>query len=182
MKNLISPETLAFFQQDPIPLKEIVEFLENNTTITTASLCKVTGISPRKIHDYKYVNKKKNISKKNTTEVIPKGATKKHSRYSAIDKFSLIEKYSISSEKEKTELLRKYGIYQSDISNWRTLAKEASLQALGKRKTRSDKKPDEQLKIEMLEGELRDQEKTTAKLSALLVLQKKTFDMLKGKD
>ncbi len=182
MKNLISPETLAFFQQDPTPLKEIVDFLDTNPTITTASLCKVTGIPPRKIHDYKYLNKKNSISKKNKTEIIPQGATKKQSRYSATDKFSLIEKYLIASDKEKTELLRKYGIYQSDINNWRALAKEASLQALGKRKIRSDKKPDEQLKIEMLEGELRDQEKTTAKLSALLVLQKKTFDMLRRND
>ena len=61
MKNLISPETLAFFQQSPTPLKEIVAFLDSNSTITTASLCKATGISPRKIHDYKYLNKKNKL-------------------------------------------------------------------------------------------------------------------------
>lgn len=182
MKNLISPETLAFFQQEPTPLKEIVDFLDSNSTITTASLCKATGIPPRKIHDFKYLNKKNNISKNNKAEITPQAATKKHSRYTATDKFSLIEKYLISSDKEKTELLRKYGIFQSDINNWRSLAKEASLLALGKRKIRTDKKPEEQLKIEMLEGELRDQERTTAKLSALLVLQKKTFDMLRRND
>jgi transposase-like protein len=182
MKNLISPETLAFFQQEPTPLKEIVDFLDSNSTITTASLCKATGIPPRKIHDFKYLNKKNTISKKNKTDVVPKSATKKQSRYSAVEKFSLIEKYITSSDEEKTKLLRSYGIYQSDIQNWRALAKEASLLALGKRKTRTDKKPEEQLKIEMLEGELRDQEKTTAKLSALLVLQKKTFDMLRRND
>jgi hypothetical protein len=182
MKNLISPKTLAFFQQKPTPLKEIVDFLDANTEITTVSLSKATGIPARKIHDFKYNKKKGIISKKNKVEVVPKIANKKHSRYSAVDKFLLIEKYLTSSDAGKAELLRSYGIYQSDIQNWRALAKEASLLALGNRKIRSDKKPDEQLKIEMLEGELRDQEKTTAKLSALLVLQKKTFDMLRRND
>ncbi|NOT78114.1 MAG: hypothetical protein HOP07_18540 [Bacteriovoracaceae bacterium] len=44
---------------------------------------------------------------------------------------------------------------------------------MGKRKQRSDKKSEDQIEIERLQQELQEQEKTTAKLSTLLVLQKK---------
>ena len=88
----------------------------------------------------------------------------------------------MANDEEKSRLLRTYGIYQSDIQRWRDQAKEASLIALRKRKERSDKKSSEQLKIEALEKELREQEKTSAKLSTLLMLQKKTFDILKRND
>ncbi|NOT80995.1 MAG: hypothetical protein HOP07_18565 [Bacteriovoracaceae bacterium] len=43
---------------------------------------------------------------------------------------------------------------------------------MGKRKQRSDKKSEDQIEIERLQQELQEQEKTTAKLSTLLVLQK----------
>ena len=94
----------------------------------------------------------------------------------------MIEEYLMANEQGKAEILRKYGLYQTDINRWREQAKKASLEVLGKRKTRSDKKSDEQLKIEELKKELEEQEKTTAKLSTLLVLQKKTFNMLRKND
>lgn len=183
MKNLISPETLAFFQKNPTPLKEVVDFLDSHPDITTVSLCKLTGISTQKIYDYKHRSQKKSShKKKDIMEILPKNASKSHNRYTAEEKFSLIEKYLMANDEEKSRLLRTYGIYQSDIQRWRDQAKEASLIALRKRKERSDKKSSEQLKIEALEKELREQEKTSAKLSTLLMLQKKTFDILKRND
>lgn len=182
MKNLISPETLAFFKQSPTPFKQIVDFLDAHPDISTVTISKLAGISSQKIYDYKYRSQKKEATKGRDTSVIPKNASKNHNRYSAEDKYTLIEKYIGSNDVEKAELLRKYGIYQSDIDRWKCQAKEASLLALGKRKERSDKQNTDQKKIEELENELKVQEKTTAKLSALLILQKKTFDMLKKND
>lgn len=179
MKNLMSPETLAFFKQRPTPIKEIVEFLDSHSEITTPMLCKFLDINTRIIYDYRHRLKKIDNSKNTDIEIVPKNASKKLNRYSAEEKLGLIEKYNLSNETERVALLRRYGIYQSDITNWQQKAREASLEALGHRKIRSDKKSDELIKIEELEKDLQDQEKTTAKLSTLLMLQKKTFDFLK---
>jgi len=182
MKNLISPETLAQFKQNPTPLKEIVNFLDTHPDISTATLCRLEEIPPRQIYDYRYSLQQKKGDKKIEPGVAPKNLARGHNRYTAEEKFELIEKYISSSDGEKGALLRTYGIYLSDITKWREQAKEASLAALGKRKVRADKKSDEQVKIESLEKDLAEQEKTTAKLSTLLILQKKTFDLLSRKD
>lgn len=180
------PETLTFFKQVPAPIKEIVEFLDSQSEITTPMLCKFLDINTRTIYDYRHRLrlrlKKTDNSKKTDMEIAPKNASKKQNRYTAEEKLGLIEKYNLLNEIEKVTLLRRYGIYQSDIANWQEKAREASLEALGYRKIRSDKKSDELIKIEELERELQDQEKTTAKLSTLLMLQKKTFDLLKKSD
>ncbi|NOT80511.1 MAG: hypothetical protein HOP07_16095 [Bacteriovoracaceae bacterium] len=86
--------------------------------------------------------------------------------------FSLLENYLKADDQGKAKLLRKYGLYDSDIKRWRDQVKNASLEVLGKRKQRSDKKSEDQIEIERLQQELQEQEKTTAKLSTLLVLQK----------
>ena len=183
MKNLIDPNILASFKQDPVPAKEIVEFLDSHPETKTSHLCKLIGIPPRVIYDYRsYWNKKSGSEKCNTDAVVPKANSKKHNRYSAKEKFKLANKYVFSTDKEKAELLRTYGLYQSDIKRWWEQIEVSSLEALGTRKSRSDKKSNEELEMEQLRKDLSEQEKTTAKLSTLLILQKKTFDMLKKKD
>lgn len=183
MKNLIDPKILATFKVEPVPVKEIVNFLDSNDNIKTTYLCKLIGIPPRIIYDYRTYQKiKMKKSKANDNDILPKSASKRYNRYNAEEKFSLANKYITSDDQGKSELLRKYGIYQSDIMRWWEQIRMASLETLGKRKVRSDKKSDEQLKIDKLEKELREQEQTTAKLSTLLVLQKKTFDILKKQD
>lgn len=182
MKNLIDPKLLATFQEQPVPLKEIVNFLDTHPNISTANLCRVIGISPSKVYNYKgNLNRNGNL-KKIDDGVIPKSSSKSFNRYSAEDKFILVENYLKADDQSKAEVLRRYGLYQSDIMRWRDQIKEASLEVLGKRKKRSDKKSDAEIEVERLQLELREQEKTTAKLSTLLVLQKKTFDMLKRND
>ncbi len=181
MKNLISPETLALLKQNPAPLQQIVNFLDEHSDISTVTLCKLIDLSPQKVYDYRSKVHRKPIAKEDLT-VVPKNASKKHNRYLAEEKYYLIEKYTSSNDTERAEIIRKYGIYQSDITRWKIQVKEASLIALGKRKERSNKKSDEQKRIEELEQELKSQEKTTAKLSTLLMLQKKTFDILKKND
>jgi transposase len=179
MKNLINPKTLATFKKDPVPLSDIVKFLDNNQKISTKQLCELIGIKVKKIYDYKSRQKKKLEATTSPLKVIPKIASKRYNRYSAEEKFALVEEYTISSDSDQGKLLRKYGLYKSDIDKWKHQIKEAALVSLGKRKTRSDKKSADQIKIEELEKELKEQEKTTAKLSTLLVFQKKTFNLLK---
>jgi len=183
MKNLIPPKLLGQFQERPVPLKDIVDFLDSNKDVSTAQLCRFLDIEPSKVYNYRgNINRKSKDGQKSFSDVRPKAATKSYYRYSAKDKFNLVKEYLKNNDEQKSELLRKYGLYQSDISRWLDQVEEASVHVLGRRKTRSDKKTDEQLKIERLEKELSEQEKTTAKLSTLLILQKKTFDMLKKND
>lgn len=182
MKNIITPEVLATLKEGPLSMEKIVNFLDKNPEITTSNLSKLLEINPQSIYTYRSrINKKK--GKDSTVKgVVVKNSSNAASRYSAEEKYNLAEAYSLCNDQEKSILLREYGIYSSDIQRWREQIKAAALERLGKRKTRSDKKSSEQLKIEELEKELHQQEKTTAKLSALIVLQKKTFEILKKKD
>jgi hypothetical protein len=184
MKNLIDPKLLARFQEHSVPIKEVVEFLDTHPSISTANFCRITGISASKIYNCRSNLKlKSSVSKADRAiDVVPKSSSKSFNRYDAEEKFILVEEYQKSEEQEKALLLRKYGLYHSDIMRWRDQIKQASLGVLGKRKTRSDKKPKVEIENERLKKELADQEKTTAKLSTLLILQKKTFDMLKSRD
>lgn len=183
MKNLLDPKLLARFQERPMPTKEIVDFLDSRPDISTVNLCRIIEISPSKIYNYRANLKRgpKNIEANDDT-VESKSSSKSYNRYTAEEKFSLLESYLKADDQGKAQLLRKYGLYDSDIKRWREQAKCASIEVLGKRKERSDKKSEDQIEIERLQQELQEQEKTTAKLSTLLMLQKKTFDMLKKKD
>ena len=78
--------------------------------------------------------------------------------------------------------MRRYGLYDSDFVRWQQRADEAALEALSTRKPRSDKKSTEQLENERLKLELRGQEKTIAKLSAIVVAQKKISELLSSSD
>lgn len=183
MKNLLDPKLLARFQELPVPIKEIVDFLDTHPDISTANLCRIIEMSPSKIYNFRAnLNRKSNTLEEKDDKVEPKSSSKSFNRYSAEEKFSLLENYLKADDQGKAQLLRKYGLYDSDIKRWREQVKRVSLEVLGKRKQRSDKKSEDQVEIERLQQELQDQEKTTAKLSTLLVLQKKTFDMLKKKD
>jgi hypothetical protein len=185
MKNLITPELLARFQEKPMPIKEIVEFLDSQTDISTGKLCQILDISPAKIYNYRGNQNRKtsgNPKSSDLDNISPKSGTRSLNRYSAEEKFIFVEKYLKAEDEGKVELLRRYGLYDTDLKRWRELSKNASIEVLGKRKVRSDKKSDDKIEIERLQKELQEQEKTTAKLTTLLVLQKKTFDMLKRID
>ncbi|MBF0300805.1 MAG: hypothetical protein HQK51_19000, partial [Oligoflexia bacterium] len=80
MKNLVSPEVLESFMVAPIPIKEIVEFLDGRPEISTHYLCKLIGIPPRKIYDHRSNKKRRcniNDTKDSQNTVLPKVASKK---------------------------------------------------------------------------------------------------------
>jgi len=175
MKNLIDPQLLADLNKENVTVQEAVKFLDSNPTVTVSNLANIINMDAKKIYNHRYYKATKNSNKEVVSEskVLPKAASKSQQRYSPEEKYLLVNEYLKAGDDNKTELLRRYGLYQADISHWEVQIKQAALEALGKRKARSDKKSDEQKKIEKLEKELAAQEKTTAKLSTLLVLQKK---------
>lgn len=66
-------------------------------------------------------------------------------------------------------LLRREGLHQSQLDQWRQAVDEAAMSALGGRKQRSA----EQKRIRNLEREVKRKDKALAEAAALLVLQKK---------
>jgi transposase len=65
--------------------------------------------------------------------------------------------------------LRREGLHEADLAEWRELASEAALAALAGRRQRTT----EQKRVRKLESELRRKEKALAEAAALLVLAKK---------
>ena len=192
MKNLISPSTLGSelaissdvikaFQVKPTPFAEIVGFLNSNPQFSVKSIGSAIGVSPGRIYQWKCDEKKRSMSsqgKSSYLEVAARCASKKQARYTAPEKLELLRQYNGSKASGKTEILRKYGLYQTDMDRWHEKVTAAGLEALSKRKIRNDKKSPEQLKIEQLEKELMVQEKTTAKLTTIVLIQKKLKNIL----
>jgi hypothetical protein len=181
MKNLIDPKILAELKQEPVSYERIALFLEGNKEITAARLCKLLDADPQQYYNWKSRRTKRGATAaEGDFDVLPTGADKKS--YSANDKLKLIKRYATLDDEKCTEFLRTYGLYESDFTRWQEKADEATLAALSTRKPRSDKKSAEQLENERLKVELRGQEKTIAKLSAIVVAQKKVSDLLSRDD
>jgi transposase-like protein len=179
MKNLIDPKILAELKQGPITNEKIATFLKGNKEITTAKLCKLLDVDPQQFYNWKSRTAKR-LSANGDFDVVPTGADKK--TYSANDKLKLVKHSSTLEGEARVEMLRKYGLYESDFSRWQEKIDEVALAALSTRKPRCDKKSTEQLENERLKAEVRTHEKTIAKLSAIVVAQKKISDLLTGDD
>ena len=170
------PKVLAELTREPVSFERIAGFLESNKEITAARLCKLVDVDPQQFYNWRSRITKRGAANSENFDVVPTGAGKKS--YSANDKLKLIKFYGSLEGEARAELLRKYGLYDSDFSRWLEKADSAALAALSTRKPRSDKKSPEQLENARLKVELRSQEKTIAKLSAIVVAQKKISELL----
>lgn len=81
-------------------------------------------------------------------------------------------------------LLRRNGIHEADLDEWRTWLRERLDPAATRREARADSKSKQadQKRIKNLERELRRKEKALAEAAALLVLQKKLKDLWGDED
>ena len=180
MKNLISPQLLVEFQAKPVPMAKIVDFLDSNSDVTAAALCKQVNIPPQSVYNWRQEQRKKagtplEMGESSEFKVVPIGV---NGRYSATDKLSLLKQYEKIESSGQPEFLRTYGLYQSDIKRWREVMEAAAIESLGKRKTRSDKKPSEEKIIEALKKELLARDKKIEKLETLVMIQKKLSVLL----
>jgi len=179
MKNIIEPNIIEAFRKSTPSFEEINIFLEDKPHVSAAYFCKLIDVNIKHYYDWKH-RKNKVLFKKSTDthnlSVTP--ASGKNQKYSAVDKLKLVKEYLNLEEGKKTEFLRKYGLYQSDISRWIELSEAASIEALSKRKVRSDKKSETEVELEKLKKEMAFQEKTIAKLAALVVFQKKVSEII----
>ncbi len=179
MKNLIEPAILAQLKAKPTPYEDMAKFLAENENVSTSQLCRRIGLEPQYYYNWKARKNKAAAAESGSSDefaVEPTGIGKK--KYSPSDKLKLINHCEVLDGSARAEFLRKFGLYQSDLDRWNKVAKEAALDALSMRKQRSDKKSAEQVELEKLKTVMKGQEKTIAKLSALVEIQKKISEIL----
>jgi transposase len=92
--------------------------------------------------------------------------------WSAEEKLDVITEAEGLSEEELGAFLRRKGLHEVQLKQWRDLAREGALGALGSRKAEGLSKA-EARRVRELERELRRKDKALAEAAALLVLQKK---------
>jgi hypothetical protein len=180
MKNLIEPQIIEAFKKNPPSYEKIHSFLVNRPEISASLFCKMIDVNIKGYYDWNFRRKNKEIqtqSSGSSDNLLVKPATGKN-KYTAADKLKLINEYSKLEEGKKAEFLRKFGLYQSDISKWNELSQAAAIEALSKRKTRNDKKSEKEIENDKLKKEITSHEKTIAKLAALVMLQKKVSEIL----
>jgi transposase-like protein len=89
--------------------------------------------------------------------------------WSPEEKLRLLQHVAGLSGEERSALLRREGVHEADVEQWREQADKAALAALSGTRQRSA----EQKRIRKLEAELTRKEKALAEAAALLVLAKK---------
>lgn len=179
MKNLIEPTILAQLKAKPTPYEDIAKVLTENENVSVTQICRLISLEPQYYYNWKARKNKIAAAESGSSgefAVEPTGTDKK--KYSPSDKLKLINKCGVLDGSARAELLRKFGLYQSDLDRWNKVAKEAALDALSRRKQRSDKKSAEQVELEKLKAVMKGQERTIAKLSALVEIQKKISEIL----
>lgn len=106
-----------------------------------------------------------------------KKLSKNHNR-SAQEKIKLLIEYDNLVPDQRGEFLRKNGLYEEHLIEWRNLAELA----LSPKNTHSQDYKDllnEQKKVKQLESEIRRKDRALAEASALLILKKKV-DLIWG--
>jgi transposase len=96
-------------------------------------------------------------------------AVRRPQDFSPEEKLRVVQRAGQLEVAELGAFLRREGVHEADLTEWRTQANDAALAALGGRRQRTT----EQKRVRKLESELRRKEKALAEAAALLVLAKK---------
>ncbi len=113
------------------------------------------------------------MSKKKTKTNATKKASMRGSRRTAEEKLRIVMQAASLSEEALGELLRKEGIHQAQLEEWREKVVSAGTDALKDAKRKKSEQTPEARENRKLKSELRRKEKALAEAAALLVLQKK---------
>lgn len=90
-------------------------------------------------------------------------------RWTRLEKLRVVFEASSLSDEELGAFLRREGLHEAQLNEWREAAREA-FEGAGRRRRKAS---DDSKRIKELERELRRKEKALAEVSALLVLKKK---------
>ena len=96
----------------------------------------------------------------------------------AAEKLRLVKEAAELSEEELGAFLRRNGLHESQLEEWRRKVEEAALGALVKSKKSRRQQSPEAKRIRELERELNRKDKALAEVTALLALKKKLEALL----
>jgi transposase len=144
---------------------KMVQRMAGPESRTAASLAKETGVSQTSLS--KWLREAK-VGRMPSDEK-RKEEARRPEDWSAEEKLSAVIEAGRLGEAELGELLRRRGIHQSQLEQW----KQAALEALGSSSKSSRASSGETRKIRELEKQLQRKDKALAETAALLVLQKK---------
>ena len=100
----------------------------------------------------------------------------------AAEKFKIVLKAAALSDDELGAFLRREGIHEAQLEEWRTKATEAATGALKAPHGKRSENTPEARKIRALERELRRKNDALAEASALLILKKKFQELMGDAD
>ena len=121
---------------------------------------------PNNAHEYTKMAKLKNPKRPND--------------WSAEDKLKVIVEAAVLDDEQLGAFLRKKGLHQTHLEQWRMQMLDALQNGLSKKRTRE--KSDAAKRIRALEKELRRKDKALAETAALLVLKKKVQEIWGDED
>lgn len=98
----------------------------------------------------------------------------------ANEKLKILSEYEALPTEKRGEFLRKHGVHEENLSEWRSQLEQA-LQPIKKSSQERKELGAEKEKVKKLEKELRRKDKALAEVSALLILKKKA-DLLWGSE
>lgn len=115
------------------------------------------------------------VSKRKTTQKKRAGTTGKRPQdWSAEAKLQVVLEAARLSDDELGEFLRRKGLHEAQLEQWRKLVEKAAQEALETSRRRRGPSP-EQKRIRELEKELLRKDKALAEAAALIVLKKKAL-------
>jgi transposase-like protein len=150
--------------------------------ISATALCKEVGVSQNTLSRWlreasavtptvASMSKKKPSSRKSSS----RGRT-------AEEKLQIVLKAAALSDDELGAFLRREGLHEVQLEEWRAKAMEAATGALKAPHGKRSERTPEFLKIKELERELLRKDKALAEVTALLVLKKKIQELLGDED
>ncbi len=116
------------------------------------------------------------MSKKN------KKSARKPRRRTAEDKLRIVMEAESLSEEALGEFLRREGVHEAQLNEWREKVRLAATGALKDAKRKKSEQTPEARELRELKSELRRKEKALAEAAALLVLKKKWTAYLEERD
>lgn len=136
---------------------------------TATALAKETGIPQSTLSRWLHAaGSVGNMSEDTDRESTPR----RPEDWSAEEKWEAVTEAERVSEEDLGALLRRKGLHEAQLEEWRRVAREAAVGALGSRNEGSRSKA-EAKRVRELERELKRKDKALAEAATLLVLQKK---------
>lgn len=100
----------------------------------------------------------------------------------AAEKLRLVREAAQVPEEELGAFLRRHGLHEAQLEEWRQKVEEAALSALGTAKRGRARRSPEAQQVRALERELARKDKALAEVTALLALKKKLDALLGDED